>query len=154
MELEADLLQDMSAELMSRLGGLTTMVQAGDLATECMYLAMETFSDTFSLADLETATDGLDRSSIFRTLTLFAEHHLLHVIDDGSGATKYCVCHNDHACRIEEMHCHFHCEACGRTFCLDHTHIPVIRYPAGYDVRRINYLITGLCPDCRKRRQV
>jgi len=116
--------------------------------------AMETFSDTFSLADLETATDGLDRSSIFRTLTLFAEHHLLHVIDDGSGATKYCVCHNDHACRIEEMHCHFHCEACGRTFCLDHTLIPVIRYPAGYDVRRINYLITGLCPDCRNRRQV
>ena len=77
--------------------------------------AMERFSDTFTLADLEEATDGMDRSSIYRTLTLFVRRHLLHLVEDGSGSAKYCVCHNDHACRIDEMHCHFHCEACGRT---------------------------------------
>ena len=102
--------------------------------------AMERFSDTFSLADLEEATDAIDRSSIFRTLT-------------GSGSAKYCVCHNDHACRIDELHCHFHCEACGRTLCLDHTQIPVIAYPAGYEVRQIDYLLKGLCPTCREKQR-
>ena len=65
---------------------------------------------------------------------------------------EYCLCHNDHACRIEELHCHFHCEACGKTFCLDNVHIPVIHYPAGYEVREINYLVKGRCPDCRSKR--
>ena len=113
---------------------------------------MERFENTFSLADLETEADTLDKSSIFRTLALFAKHHLLHVIEDGSGATKYCLCHNDHACRIEEMHVHFHCEICGKTFCLDNVHVPVIRYPEGYEVREINYLIKGRCPACRSKR--
>ena len=113
---------------------------------------MERFENAFSLADLETEADTLDKSSIFRTLALFAQHHLLHVIEDGSGATKYCLCHNDHACRIEEMHVHFHCEICGKTFCLDNVHVPVIRYPEGYEVREINYLIKGRCPACRSKR--
>ena len=113
---------------------------------------MERFENTFSLADLETEADTLDKSSIFRTLALFAQHHLLHVIEDGSGATKYCLCHNDHACRIEEMHVHFHCEICGKTFCLDNVHVPVIRYPEGYEVRELNYLIKGRCPACRSKR--
>ena len=113
---------------------------------------MERFESTFSLADLETEADTLDKSSIFRTLALVAQHHLLHVIEDGSGATKYCLCHNDHACRIEEMHVHFHCEICGKTFCLDNVHVPVIRYPEGYEVREINYLIKGRCPACRSKR--
>ena len=112
---------------------------------------MERFEHTFSLADLETEADTLDKSSIFRSLALFAEHHLLHVIEDGSGATKYCLCHNDHACRIEELHCHFHCEVCGKTFCLDDVHVPVIHYPAGYEVREINYLVKGRCPACRSK---
>ena len=52
--------------------------------------AMERFSDTFTLADLEEATDGMDRSSIYRTLTLFVRRHLLHLVEDGSGSAKYC----------------------------------------------------------------
>lgn len=113
--------------------------------------AMSHFENTFSLADLETVADTLDKSSIFRSLNLFAEHHLVHVVEDGSGATKYCLCRNDHACRIEEMHCHFHCEVCGKTYCLDHTHIPAIRYPEGFEVREVNYLIKGRCPACRSK---
>lgn len=35
--------------------------------------AMEHFEHTFSLADLETEADTLDKSSIFRSLTLFAD---------------------------------------------------------------------------------
>ncbi|HIW97850.1 MAG TPA: transcriptional repressor [Candidatus Tidjanibacter gallistercoris] len=114
--------------------------------------AMAGFHDTFSMNDLEEVLDSVDKSTLFRTLTLFAEHHLVHVIEDGSGSTKYCMCRNDHACSVEELHCHFYCEACHKTFCLDHTHIPAVRYPAGFEVRQVDYLLKGRCAACRNKR--
>ena len=98
------------------------------------------FHDTFSMSELEDALESVDKSTVFRTLSLFAARHLLHEIEDGSG--------------IDELHCHFHCEACRKTFCLDYTHIPAVRYPAGFEVRQIDYLLKGLCPDCRAKRHV
>lgn len=115
-----------------------------------VFQAMDCFENTFSLADLTEALDSVDKSTVFRTLTLFAQHHLVHEIEDGSGSTKYCLCHNDHECRVEELHCHFYCEGCHKTFCLEHTHIPVVRYPEGFELHRIDYLLKGLCPECRK----
>ena len=41
-----------------------------------------------SLLDLENMLDTVDKSSIFRTITLFLSHHLIHSIDDGSGSFK------------------------------------------------------------------
>ena len=46
------------------------------------------FTDAFSLADVEEMLPTVDRSTLFRTLTLLADSHLLHDIDDGSGAQK------------------------------------------------------------------
>lgn len=37
-----------------------------------------------SLLDLEKILDTVDKSSIFRTITLFLSHHLVHSIDDGT----------------------------------------------------------------------
>ena len=45
-----------------------------------------------SMADLEEKLDTVDKSTIFRTLTLFLSHHLIHGVDDGSGSLKYAVC--------------------------------------------------------------
>ena len=33
-----------------------------------------------------------------------------------------------------------------------HTHIPAVRYPAGFEVRQIDYLLKGLCASCRAKR--
>lgn len=114
-----------------------------------IYRTMLSFSDTFSLSDLETALDTVDKSTIFRTLETFAQHHVVHEIEDGSGATKYCVCHSDHECGPEDLHCHFYCESCHKTFCLDHTHIPPVKYPDGYELHQVEYLLRGICPKCR-----
>ena len=32
-----------------------------------------------------------DKLTIFRTLVLFLEHHLIHSVEDESGSLKYCV---------------------------------------------------------------
>ncbi len=116
-----------------------------------IYKAMQEFHDTFSLADLEIALETVDKSTIFRTLETFTASHLVHETEDGSGAKKYCVCHNDHNCGPDEMHCHFYCESCHKTFCLDTIHIPPVNCPDGYELHEIEYLIKGLCPDCRKK---
>ena len=59
----------------------------------------------FSLADVEDLLPTVDRSSIFRTLTLFEEHDLLHGFEDGSGHRKFCLCldHDEHG---NHHHCH------------------------------------------------
>lgn len=45
-----------------------------------------------SLGELEIRLDTLDRSSIFRVLTLFLDHELVHSIEDGSGSLRYEAC--------------------------------------------------------------
>ena len=41
---------------------------------------------SLSLTDLDNALDTVDKSTIYRTLTLFLGHHLIHSIDDGTGS--------------------------------------------------------------------
>ncbi len=109
---------------------------------------ISSYHDTFSLSDLETELESVDKSTIFRTLTIFAGHHLVHETEDGSGSTKYCYCHNDHVCGVEELHCHFYCEMCHKTYCLENTHIPVVHYPDGFKLHEVEYLLKGICPAC------
>lgn len=116
-----------------------------------IYRAAEAHVNTFSLAELEEELATVDKSTIFRTLMLFAEHHLLHEIEDGSGSKKYCVCHRDHACAIEERHVHFYCERCRTTYCLEHTFIPPVDIPEGFVATDGEYIIKGLCPRCSSR---
>lgn len=112
--------------------------------------AIEDMEYAFSLNDMCDKLLTVDRSTLFRTLTLFADRHLLHIIDDGSGQRKYCLCHNSHPCRPEELHCHFHCQHCGHTFCLPTVNIPTVSLPQGFAINEAEYVLRGLCPRCRK----
>ena len=105
------------------------------------------FTDAFSLADLEAALSTVDRSTLFRTLTLFTESHLLHEIDDGSGAQKYCVCHLDDT-RQCQGHVHLTCRICHRTYCLTNVSIPQVALPKGFEPEETEYVVKGLGPRC------
>ena len=70
----------------------TILEEAGIRLTSSRLLIYEAISeeeDTFSLGSLEDKLQSIDKSVIFRTLTLFREHRLIHSIDDGSGSVKY-----------------------------------------------------------------
>ena len=82
-----------------------------------------------SLLDLENMLDTVDKSSIFRTITLFLSHHLIHSIDDGSGSFKYAVCSAGCSCEVNDLHTHFHCEECNKTFCFQNIPTPVVQVP-------------------------
>jgi Fur family ferric uptake transcriptional regulator len=103
-----------------------------------------------SLSELEYKILSIDKSSVFRVLTLFREHHLVHVIEDGGDGVRYELCHShDGHAEDDDQHVHFYCERCHRTFCLHDTPIPTVSLPEGYRLTSINYMVKGLCPECR-----
>ncbi|MBQ9586776.1 MAG: transcriptional repressor [Bacteroidales bacterium] len=109
------------------------------------------FQGVFSLADLEESLPTVDRSTLFRTLTLLSEKHLLHNVDDGSGTQKYCVCHHD-----DTRHClghvHLTCRICHTTTCLSDVTIPQVPLPEGFVPEETEYVVKGICSRCALRK--
>ena len=83
-----------------------------------------------SLPELEDIMETMDKSSIFRVLNVFVKHHVAH------------------ECTLDDMHIHFYCEVCHRTFCFKTIHVPGIDLPGGFTVNSINYMAKGICPEC------
>ena len=103
-----------------------------------------------SLSDLEIELESVDKSTISRTLSLLKENHLLHSFNDGSGSVKYEICRSGDHGHKDDTHVHFRCNSCGRTICLTSVKIPEVTLPEGFLVLDTNYIITGVCNECRK----
>lgn len=106
-----------------------------------------------SLSNLERKMVSMDKSSIFRTLTLFLEHDVVHAFEDGRGVLCYELCVEKGACDHHDGHIHFYCESCQRSFCMEDIHIPSFELPEGFYPHSISFVIKGECPDCRKKHQ-
>ncbi|WP_107038684.1 Fur family transcriptional regulator [Brumimicrobium mesophilum] len=103
-----------------------------------------------SLKDIEAELTYTDRSSIFRTLKTFEKNKVIHSIEDGSGMIKYAICSEDCNCDPEDLHFHFYCSNCGKTFCLLDTPIPNIQLPENFKLQQANFVIKGLCNHCNQ----
>lgn len=106
-----------------------------------------------SLSNLERKMVSMDKSSIFRTLTLFLEHDVVHAFEDGRGVLCYELCEEKGVCDHHDGHIHFYCESCQRSFCMEDIHIPSFDLPEGFYPHSISFVIKGECPDCRKKHQ-
>lgn len=106
-----------------------------------------------SLSNLERKMVSMDKSSIFRTLTLFLEHDVVHAFEDGRGVLCYELCEEKGACDHHDGHIHFYCESCQRSFCMEDIHIPSFELPEGFYPHSISFVIKGECPECRKKHQ-
>lgn len=115
----------------------------------------ERMTNAFSLSDVQDVLYTVDKSTLFRALTLFAEHELLHTIDDGSGMQKYCVCrceehghvHDGHRCG----HIHMTCTVCHKTWCIEDIEIPPVSVPEDFMVTEREYIVKGVCKACRRK---
>ncbi|WP_311453950.1 Fur family transcriptional regulator [Prevotella sp.] len=112
---------------------------------------MSTLDYPISMKELETMLLTMDKSSIFRTLSLFKSHHLVHQMEDGNDIVRYELCHSLNKETDEDIHVHFYCEHCHRTFCLNEISVPQVNLPVGYRQTAVNYMIKGICPDCSQR---
>ncbi len=116
--------------------------------------ALQQAECALSLSDLEARLGTVDKSSIFRTLSLFLSHHLVHCVEDGTGMMKYALCPPSCHCGenanhgLNDLHTHFRCEHCNRTFCLRGLPVPSVPLPEGFVLTSANYVLVGLCPEC------
>lgn len=102
-----------------------------------------------SLSELEYRILTIDKSGIFRALTLFREHHLVHVIEDGGDGVRYELCRSHDMHNDDDLHVHFYCEYCRRTYCLEDIGIPKVQLPEGFVMESVNFMVKGKCPYCK-----
>jgi len=102
---------------------------------------------------LENRIETIDKSNVFRALTLFREHHLVHAIEGTGDGTRYELCHSHHDDHDDDLHPHFYCEECQQTYCLDGVEMPEVQLPAGFKQHSSNFMIKGTCPHCEKVRR-
>ena len=113
--------------------------------------ALHDASRPLSMADLEAELETIDKSIISRTLATFRAHHLVHQILSGDEAKyEFCHSHEGHS-HDDDEHVHFYCIKCHRTFCLEDMKIPEVVFPQGFVVEEINFVASGICPDCAKK---
>lgn len=103
-----------------------------------------------TMRELEEKILSIDKSGIFRALSLFRNHHIVHVIDGEEGGVRYELCRSTCHEQCDDSHVHFYCEQCHRTFCLTDLALPTIDLPEGYRPTSANYIIHGICPNCNK----
>ena len=105
--------------------------------------------EALSHNDIESQFDQVDRITLYRTLKTFEDKGLIHKAIDGSEKAKYALCnsgcdeheHHDH-------HAHFHCDDCGKTYCLDTIEAPAISAPLGFQVAETYLVVKGKCEAC------
>lgn len=130
--------------------------EAGIRITAVRLLVLKTVCErmhggAFSLQDVMQELVTADNSSVFRTLTLFAEHRILRTVNDGSGMQKYCLALHTHHDHGRDMgHVHFTCTVCQRTVCLTDIPIPHVSLPEGYEAADTEFIVKGICPRCKR----
>ncbi len=104
-----------------------------------------------SLMEITDALETLEKSSVFRVLTLLEAHGVIHTMEDGRGIAKYELCHcRDHVHSSADMHVHFYCTRCRQTFCLEDSQVPEVQTPEGFSVESVNFMLKGCCPACSR----
>ena len=101
-----------------------------------------------SLMELEQRIQTVDKSGISRALALFRTHHLVHTIENEGEGVRYELCQSHHHDTDDDLHVHFYCEHCHKTFCLDHIPVPPVEVPVGFRAMSASYMLKGLCPLC------
>ena len=110
--------------------------------------ALQEAGRPLSMTELETRLETIDKSNVFRTLTAFREAHLVHALEDAGDGVRYELCHS-HSNEDDDVHVHFYCTRCHRTYCLEDTPVPPVEIPEGYEAESVSYLVRGICPECR-----
>ena len=103
-----------------------------------------------TMTELEDLLETIDKSNVFRTLQLFREAHLVHALEDTGDGVRYEFCHSHAEGHDDDLHVHFYCEKCHRTYCLEDKPVPAVDPPEGYVVESSSMLLRGICPDCKK----
>ena len=98
-----------------------------------------------------------DRVTLFRILSVFEKHKLIHSIILENGKKLFALCKNEcrksnhHDCQNSinhnHKHIHFVCKECNDVSCLDIDNFPKIQ-ASNYIFSEININVSGICSNC------
>ena len=128
------------------------LLDAGVNPTAARMMIIHTLAQAerpLSMLEIGDALETVDKSVISRTLALFREHQLVHQLEDGSDSTRYELCTSADHEHHDDVHVHFHCVRCGRTFCLEDIPVPEVKLPDGFEAHYTNFVVKGICKNCR-----
>jgi Fur family ferric uptake transcriptional regulator len=91
--------------------------------------------------------DVCDRVTIYRVLDRLVEEGAIHRIVNVDGVIKYAECHQCETQHHHHNHVHFSCEKCKAVTCLEDVE-PSFKLPKQYQVKEVNFTLSGLCPNC------
>ncbi|WBA43793.1 Fur family transcriptional regulator [Hymenobacter canadensis] len=102
--------------------------------------------------DIEQALGeaGIDRITLYRTLRTFEQQGVIHRVIDATDIIRYAACATgctEHA--HYDNHVHFKCTTCQHTYCLNQVSIPPVVLPGRFQAERSDYLMSGVCSQCR-----
>lgn len=90
-----------------------------------------------------------DRVTIYRTLEVFVEKGIIHIIPSMDTIIRYSLVRTENNVDCYQNHLHFLCDNCGKTICLDMMPVPLISLPAGFSGKETEVIIKGTCKDCK-----
>jgi Fur family ferric uptake transcriptional regulator/Fur family zinc uptake transcriptional regulator len=103
-----------------------------------------------SHAEIHSALPGMDRVTIYRTLTAFTETDIAHQIQGPDGSWRFCA-HERSFEGCPGNHPHFLCESCGRMVCLLDQHMPRVEVAEGDIVKSKQFVLHGKCSECARQ---
>ena len=127
------------------------LTQFGIKPTAMRLLVLEVINKqkcAISHKDLVDLFERADATTLFRSLKTFLEHKLIHTIDDSTGHIKYALCKEGCTCRPKDLHSHFHCIKCQKTYCLLNSELSPISLPKNFTLYSINLVLNGICDNC------
>ena len=92
---------------------------------------------------------GHDRVTVYRALSSFEEHGILHKASEDGQGIKYAMCGHDCPDEIHaDRHAHFVCDQCHQTYCMENVEVPYVKVSDEFSVSRVNYVFNGVCKAC------
>tara|TARA_B110000908_G_scaffold1696_1_gene2155 strand:- start:10949 stop:11335 length:387 start_codon:yes stop_codon:yes gene_type:complete len=100
-----------------------------------------------SLEEIENGLDQFDRITLYRTLKLFQDQGIIHLVNSGN-IKKYALCKEE--CTFEKHdhhhHVHFTCDKCQQTECIASKSLDITL--EGYQIKELELNVSGFCKNC------
>ena len=118
------------------------------IAKEAILKTINESDTALSQAEIQAILpDGLcNRVTIYRVLDRLISEKQVHQITNIDGVVKYANCHSCSTAH-KHNHIHFNCEKCKVVTCIEDVE-PTFKLPANYQINQLNFMVSGVCPDC------
>jgi len=118
--------------------------------TEILKLITES-DHALSHADIQLKLGNLcNRVTIYRVLERLEEEGSVHRIVNVDGVVNFAKCRGCSEIH-HHNHLHFKCEKCKSVTCIENV-VPDIRLPENFIINQYNFLVSGICEDCSKKK--